>query len=210
MTDAHPTVVLLVRHADVHNPGRLFYGRLPGFPLSELGWRQADFLAEHLAAEPIRAFYTSPMLRARQTTETLARRHPAAPVRRVLGLREVRTSWMGAPDHEVPLFVNLYEPPRDPGDESIAQLGERMARALLRLVHRHPSQVICCVSHGDPISSACARFRGLPPELVSIRGEYSAQQCSVTRLTFAPGSEQPTLEYRDVLAELAPELKACR
>ena len=25
-----PTSVLLVRHADVHNPRRLFYGRLPG------------------------------------------------------------------------------------------------------------------------------------------------------------------------------------
>ncbi|EPX60363.1 putative broad specificity phosphatase [Cystobacter fuscus DSM 2262] len=210
MTDIRPAVVLLVRHADVYNPRRVFYGRLPGFRLSDLGWKQADFLAEHLASEPIRAFYTSPMLRARQTAAVLARRHRGVAIHRIMGLQEVRTSWMGVPDHELPLFVNLYEPPRDPGDETIAQLAERVSQTLLRIARKHPGQVVCCVSHGDPISSACSLFRGLAPELVSIRGQYSAQQCSVTRLTFTPPSEQPVLEYRDVIAELAPELKARR
>ncbi|ATB35881.1 hypothetical protein CYFUS_001295 [Cystobacter fuscus] len=210
MTDTRPTVVLLVRHADVHNPRQVFYGRLPGFRLSDLGLKQANFLAEHLASEPIRVFYTSPLLRARQTAAVLARRHPGIAIHRVMDLQEVRTRWMGAPVDEVPIFGNLYEPPRDPGDETIAQLAERVSQTLLRIARKHPGQVVCCVSHGDAISSANSLFRGLPPELVSIRGDYSAQQCSVTRLTFTPSSELPVLEYRDVMAELAPELSVRR
>jgi broad specificity phosphatase PhoE len=32
----------LVRHGEVHNPGRVLYGRLPGFGLSDLGTRMAQ------------------------------------------------------------------------------------------------------------------------------------------------------------------------
>ena len=35
------SVVHLLRHGEVFNPGRVLYGRLPGFNLSELGRRQA-------------------------------------------------------------------------------------------------------------------------------------------------------------------------
>ena len=48
------TVVHLLRHGEVHNPGRVLYGRLPGFTLSDLGERQADLAAGYLAERPIR------------------------------------------------------------------------------------------------------------------------------------------------------------
>ncbi len=41
-TAAGTTTILLVRHAEVHNPERVLYGRQPNFRLSEYGVRQAE------------------------------------------------------------------------------------------------------------------------------------------------------------------------
>jgi broad specificity phosphatase PhoE len=202
------TTILLVRHADVHNPGRLFYGRLPRFRISELGRRQAAFLAERLAPRPIAAFYTSPMLRARQTAKILAERHPDAPFREDRRLIEVRTGWMGSVETLIPPVINLYEPPHTEGDETIEEVWRRVDRLIRQLVRRHHGQTVCCVSHGDPVVIAHAGYTGLPLALASIRGGFYPQKCSVTELVFPGGEDQPKVTYRDVIGELAPDLKA--
>jgi broad specificity phosphatase PhoE len=201
------TTILLVRHADVHNPRLLFYGRLPRFRLSELGRRQAAFTATYLQDEPITCFYTSPMLRARQTARILAERRPGVPIRRAVELIEVRTGWIGSPPEQLPERINLYEPPHSPDDETIEQIWHRVDRFIRRMTSRHRGETICLVSHGDPVVIAHAGYLGLPMELGSIRRDWYPQKCSVTRLTFE-GEDQPRVEYRDVIGELAPELKA--
>jgi broad specificity phosphatase PhoE len=204
---APETTVLLVRHADVHNPRLLFYGRLPRFRLSELGRRQAAFTATYLQGEPITCFYSSPMLRARQTAQILAERHPGVPLRRAVELIEVRTGWIGATPEQLPERINLYEPPHSHDDETIEQIWHRVDGLIRRLARRHRGETICLVSHGDPVVIAHAGYLGLPMQLESIRRDWYPQKCSVTRLTFA-GEGQPRVEYRDVIGELAPELKA--
>jgi broad specificity phosphatase PhoE len=202
------TTILLVRHADVHNPRLLFYGRLPRFRLSELGRRQAAFVAGYLADEPIARFYTSPMLRARQTAAILARKHPHARTHQALDLIEVRTGWMGATPEDLPERINLYEPPHSPDDETIDDVWRRVDRLIRRLARRHRCETVCCVSHGDPVVVAHAGYLGLPLALDSIRGSFYPQKGSVTRLTFDHADATPRVEYRDVIGELAPELKA--
>jgi broad specificity phosphatase PhoE len=66
------TVVHLVRHGEVFNPDHVLYGRLPGFRLSQLGERMAADAAKSLARRDIIILRTSPLERARQTTEPLA------------------------------------------------------------------------------------------------------------------------------------------
>jgi broad specificity phosphatase PhoE len=199
------TTILLVRHADVHNPRRLFYGRLPRFRLSELGRRQAAFLADYLKTAPIVAFYTSPMLRARQTAEILASRHPGAPLHRAAPLIEVRTGWMGRVETDIPPVINLYEPPHSPTDETILDVWRRVDAFIRRLARRHEGRTVCLVSHGDPVVVAHAGYLGLPLTLESIRGAFYPQKCSVTTLTF---HGTVGVAYRDVIGELAPELRA--
>jgi broad specificity phosphatase PhoE len=75
------TVIHLVRHGHVENPGRVLYGRLPGFNLSARGRAQAGLLARYFAASPLAAVVASPLERAQQT---------AGPIAAVHGL-EVRT-----------------------------------------------------------------------------------------------------------------------
>ena len=90
------TTILLIRHADVHNPGDIVYGRLPRFGLSTVGRVEATRTATALAAEPVVAIYSSPQLRARQTARTIAAVQGDLPIHVSRLLAEVRTGWQGA------------------------------------------------------------------------------------------------------------------
>lgn len=192
----------------MHNPRRLFYGRLPRFRISELGRRQAAFLAGHLADRAIAAFYTSPMLRARQTARILAERHPGVPLREDVRLIEVRTGWMGSVETQIPPVINLYQPPHGPDDETIEDVWTRVHGLIRRLVRRHSGRTVCCVSHGDPVVIAHAGYTGLPLQLASIRGGFYPQKCSTTELVFEDDEDRPRVTYHDVIGQLAPELTA--
>lgn len=68
-----PTVHL-VRHGQVHNPGKVLYGRLPQFRLSEAGAQMAQAVADHFVAEnvPVKRVLSSPLDRAQQTAAPIA------------------------------------------------------------------------------------------------------------------------------------------
>lgn len=76
-----PVAVLLLRHGEVNNPRGILYGRLPGYPLSDLGRRMAAGVAAALTdagsaqavtTPPIRYLVASPLQRAVQTAEPIA------------------------------------------------------------------------------------------------------------------------------------------
>jgi broad specificity phosphatase PhoE len=69
------TVVHLLRHGEVHNPGGVLYGRLPGFRLSDLGRRQALTVAEHLRDNDIAYVVASPLERAQETAGPISDSH---------------------------------------------------------------------------------------------------------------------------------------
>lgn len=69
------TVVHVVRHGEVHNPGRILYGRLPDFHLSTLGLAMAQRAADYLAERDIVVVVSSPLERAQETAAPIAARH---------------------------------------------------------------------------------------------------------------------------------------
>ena len=66
------TVVHLLRHGEVHNPGGVLYGRLPGFRLSDAGLAMADTAAAWFAGRDVTHLVSSPLERAQQTAAPLA------------------------------------------------------------------------------------------------------------------------------------------
>jgi broad specificity phosphatase PhoE len=66
------TLVHLLRHGEVHNPGKILYGRLPGYHLSEAGRQMAVRVAEHLAGRDLVHLVTSPLERAQETAAPIA------------------------------------------------------------------------------------------------------------------------------------------
>jgi broad specificity phosphatase PhoE len=66
------TVVHVLRHGEVHNPGKILYGRLPDFHLSELGRQMAKAATQALADRDITHVVASPLERAQETAEPFA------------------------------------------------------------------------------------------------------------------------------------------
>jgi broad specificity phosphatase PhoE len=66
------TVVHLLRHGEVHNPGKILYGRLPGFRLSTTGEAMALAAAEWFTGRDITHLVSSPLERAQQTAAPVA------------------------------------------------------------------------------------------------------------------------------------------
>jgi hypothetical protein len=65
-------VVHLLRHGEVYNPGRILYGRLPGFHLSEEGRLMAKAATGFLAGRDVVLLRSSPLDRAQETAAPLA------------------------------------------------------------------------------------------------------------------------------------------
>src|SRR5438093_12570445 len=135
-----PTVVLLVRHALTRTTGTVLPGRAPGLHLSDEGRRQADAVAQRLAALPkIAALYASPLERARETAAAIARARGLA-VRVERGLSELDVgAWTGRSLKRVarrPEWRAVQRHPsgfRLPGRDSFTELQARIGAVLARL-----------------------------------------------------------------------------
>ncbi len=77
---AEQTIVHLLRHGEVHNPGGILYGRRDGFHLSELGHRMAQRIADTIGDRDIVHMRTSPLERAQETAAPLAKVRELTPV----------------------------------------------------------------------------------------------------------------------------------
>jgi broad specificity phosphatase PhoE len=158
------TTVWLARHGEVHNPANVLYGRLPRMRLTPEGRRQAQALADFLATRKLAAIYSSPMLRARRTAETVLASHPELTrVRIDADLQEIHTGWQGEPmDALERINWDFYAHPRGTADESLQMIRDRMLRWLDRMLRRHAGGEVLGVSHGDPILILAGTLRGLP------------------------------------------------
>jgi len=180
--------IFFVRHGEVHNPGAIFYGRLPRFRLSALGERQAGAAGRVLAGEPLAAIYTSPLLRARQTGRIIARGHPTIPVKTTKTIVEIRSQLQGTAIETLDATGwNFYEPRPHDDDETIADIAVRIEGFCRLIEHRHPGRAVVAVTHGDILAVARARFSGWPLALASIRGAVYPGTASILRVTLGPG-----------------------
>ena len=198
------TKISLVRHGLVHNPGEVYYGRLPGFRLAELGRAQAAAAGDYLADAAVDAIYHSPMLRAYQTADIL-RSHCAATTQlaECTLLNEIHSPFDGRPIAEMERRNwNFYQEV----DASFEQPEDIVARILrfFELAHaKHPGRHVIGVSHADPIAFTIMWASGLPlaaearKRLVEcgVSDGYPAP-ASISTFTFAEGHAGQLLEFR--------------
>ena len=165
------TTLVLVRHAVTEQTGPMLTGRNPGVDLSDDGRKQAQALADRLAALPVAAVYASPIERTTQTAAAVAERH-ALPVRELPGALEADYGeWTGGKLAELAkteLWKTVQRAPsraRFPGGESLAEMQARIVGCLEDVVSEHPGEIVVVVSHADPIKSAIAHYTGLHLDL---------------------------------------------
>ncbi len=163
-------VLLLIRHGENEyvKKGRLA-GRLPGVHLNEKGHAQAKTVAERLGSAPISAIYSSPLERALETAEPLAKAKNL-PISPREGLLETGYGeWQGKTLKSLrrrKLWRLVQGSPsmvRFPGGETFAECQLRVAQELQVIAASHkPKDMVACFFHSDPIKLAVAYYLGMP------------------------------------------------
>lgn len=165
------TTFLLIRHATTDAVGKSLAGRKPGVRLNAKGRTQAEVLAARLTEAPIASIYSSPLERARETAEPLARQLNLE-VQICNGLNEIHFGeWTGrkleelAPVPEWQRFNCFRSGTRIPGGELMLEAQARVITELERLREKHPGEVIAVITHGDLIKAAIAHYAGVHLDL---------------------------------------------
>jgi len=158
----NPTIISLVRHADVHNPQNVFYGRLPRFGLSSVGVEQAQHTSEYLANKSLAAIFTSPLLRARQTAKIIQAKHYHLPLHVSRLLNEAHALFDGYPISIIAAkhwdvytdAPSKYEQPQD--------IFARTQKFINRVRRKYLGRHIVAVTHGDTVAFMLLWSKGLP------------------------------------------------
>jgi ribonuclease H / adenosylcobalamin/alpha-ribazole phosphatase len=164
------TRLLLVRHAETDESARVTcYGRLD-VPLSSEGRRRAEALGAALAALPVAAVYSSPLLRALDTAAALAASQGLEAVVDD-GLRELDFGELEGLSYDViraergELFRRWMEHPTEvtfPGGEGFAELRDRVLPAIAAIRARHEGEAVAVVAHGGVVRVVLAEVLELP------------------------------------------------
>jgi probable phosphoglycerate mutase len=162
------TVLLLIRHAHTDTAGKRLTGWARGVHLNERGRREAAALSDRLDGIPIRAIYSSPLERCRETAAPLARRLGLSVAAR-RGLLEVDYGdWTGraiASVRRSKLWRVVQHTPsriRFPGGESLLEVQTRAVAEIERIALAHPDDLVAVVTHADVVRLALAHFLGMP------------------------------------------------
>jgi broad specificity phosphatase PhoE len=161
------TTLYLARHGESDwNAQNRFQGHTDR-PLTDLGRRQAERLAEEVAALRLAAIYTSPLQRCTETAEIVSRHVGLEPV--VAGaLCEVDVgSWAGLTRAEVERrFPDGFRSWISGGNgwrdgETYEEMAERVLAAVRSIAAAHPGEEVLAISHGGPIRAVHAAALGM-------------------------------------------------
>ena len=181
-------ILLLIRHANTDATGKAISGRKPGVLLNDEGGTQAEQLASGLAAHHIDEIFCSPLERAQQTAEPLARTRGLV-VQTIDALTDIDFGdWAGQllsalePNEKWKQWNLFRSSQRIPNGETIFEVQARMLSQVERFTRKFPNGHVAVVSHADPIRTVLAHFLGMPLELLH-RIEISPASVSTVRIT---------------------------
>ncbi|RRQ29870.1 histidine phosphatase family protein [Rhodococcus sp. Eu-32] len=164
--------LVLVRHGEQKLSKDLSAGETVDPPLSELGERQVDAVAERLAAARVDAVYSSPLSRALRTGTAIAERHGLTPVVRS-ELVEYE-AWQRFPADRSPFEVLPHDEIaaifRDhirtrryevfPYAEDAQAFRERVLGVVETIVNDHLGERVVVTCHGGVINAVLAHALG--------------------------------------------------
>ncbi|NEZ66095.1 histidine phosphatase family protein [Leptolyngbyaceae cyanobacterium CCMR0082] len=222
-TDAFPSRIILVRHgrSSFNDQGR-YQGSSDEAILTPKGVATAQQVGAYLRSMTIDAVYTSPLLRAKQTTgeilKAIADKRPK-PITVSRYLREIDLSvWEGLTYDYVRQYhretYNCWQQqPHEfklPADDSyhfpVKDLYQRAQKFWAHSLHHHTGKTVLIVSHGGTNHALISTAFGLSPE-----HHHSLQQsnCGISILEFSGQGVQLTqLNQTTAIKETLPKLKA--
>lgn len=176
---------LLIRHGHCDAVGKWLAGRRDGLSLSATGREDAERLSAALKWLPLTAVYTSPLARAVETAEPLARDHGLP-----LSVRDALTDidfgeWTGHTMEELagdPRWKAFNDDRRHacpPRGEALVAVQQRVVAELSRLARAHGGEIVALVTHAEPIRCAVAALNGYTLDEVKAVDIDAAHVCTV-------------------------------
>lgn len=193
------TTVFLVRHGEIDNPKDIIYGRDVDLKLSLKGINQISALAKKLdnLDSKISKIYSSPLLRARQSSDILFKilklkgriliednftdaDMPALVGKPMKLLRKMKR--MGTDQYQKK-YIKL-------GNESSDHVIKRVKNAFFKILKSNQGKTIIILSHGDPIRFLlfCLLNPGKKvPPIIKLAKEFFPAKGSAVRLVLENG-----------------------
>lgn len=196
----------LVRHAEVHNPDGVLYGRIEGYHLSNLGHRMADLAAASLGGNPITGLWASPLLRTQES---------AAPWAVRFGLEIVSDDRLIEPANVFegynirrelrrrPLLArHLINPTRPSWGEPFVSIQGRMMAAVADIHSATESGEAIIVSHQLPIWMVARTVQRKP-----LATDPRRRRCALSSITTIAkdGDRFVEVDYQEPARELLAE-----
>ena len=160
--------LILVRHGETEwNVQRRYQGQF-NVPLSSVGRKQAERIAQRLASQKIDAIYASDLERAWETAAIIAAKHnlAVAPEPRLrelkFGVLEGLTfdeAQMQYPEMITAWLKDFNQPPQ--GAETIDLFNTRIVSLLDELKQKHDEETLLLVGHGGSLSEILRVVLGL-------------------------------------------------
>lgn len=189
MSITRTNTIYLVRHGENRaNITKEFSYKLVDYSLTPKGALQAEQTAEFFKTLPLDAVYSSPLKRAYETAESIARSQGLP----VTVLEEFRELNVGDLELRPPTEANWREhdqvigewmkgnlEARFPGGENFLEIIERARRGLLEVTRGRNGQRIVVAAHGGILT---AIVRNLCVEAEGQRSGASMANCAVTEL----------------------------
>lgn len=168
--------LIIIRHGESewNRIGR--YQGQADAPLSELGTRQAEALANRLRNEPIHTIFTSPLQRARRTAEAVARHHANVPFTVEPALLEIdHGDWQGLMSNEVmerfgPGLLEWRQHPtrsQMPNGESFSNILKRVLDFKERLYAQYANRNVLVSTHDVVVKILVADALGMDMDRIN-------------------------------------------
>jgi broad specificity phosphatase PhoE len=181
------TTFFLIRHGSCAALRQTLWGRTPGVCLNEKGKLQVQQLMERLREITFEALYSSPLERAVETAETIARAMNLE-VNTNSAFNEIDFGdWTGksfeglSSDEHWRHFNAVRSAVRIPGGESFLEVQTRVVNEFEGLSLQHVDARVGIVTHADIIKAAIVYFAAMPIDLLH-RIEISPASVNVLAL----------------------------
>lgn len=155
------TTLYIVRHCQsAGNLSGRFQGQFDA-PVSETGEKQLDLLSLRFRNEHLDAIYSSPLTRAYRTAEAINRFH-GLPIQVCQGLSEIDVGEMENMllteiGEKYPQVAYNWDNAPDlcvfPHGETMAQVYERVTKAICQIVEENPGKTVAVATHGGVIKN---------------------------------------------------------
>lgn len=164
--------IIFLRHGQaVNNTRKILSGRTPGIPLTQTGIEQAEKIAQFIKPLNISSIYSSPIDRARNTAEIVAK-HNSVDMRIDERLIELDMGkFTGMPYDEIfkehgNVFLKFYGGELEiahNGVETFVEVKQRITQMVEHVINEHKDENILLVTHMDPIKAMIATVTDLKP-----------------------------------------------